>query len=259
MPPRALPRRSLLTIVSAAVVCLVVRGAGAQSSAITVFASNGVKAVVEALQKDAERATGHTLNIQFDTSTALERRIDTAEPFDVAIVTTESMDGLIKKGRIVATTRAPIARSGIGVGIRKGAAKPDIGTAAAMKRTLLGARKITYAQDGASRVHILRMLDRLGIADEMAAKTILEQGSIRSTGRVANGDADLVLTLVSEILPIGGIELVGPLPAEFQSYVSLAAGVGTKSKNAEVARSLIMFLSGPATASTLKAKGMEKP
>ena len=128
-----------------------------------------------------------------------------------------------------------------------------------MKHALLGARKITYAQDGASRVHVLRMLDRLGIGDEMAAKTILEQGSTRSTGRVANGDADLVLTLVSEILPVSGIELVGPLPAEFQNYVTLAAGVGTKSGNADAARSLVTFLAGPAAAATLAAKGMEKP
>jgi len=258
MTPRALAR-ALVTIVSAALVLLVVRDAMAQSAAMRLFASNGVKAVVEALQKDAERATGHTLSIQFDTSAALERRIGSGEPFDVAIVTTESMDELIRKGSIVASTRVPIARSGIGVGIRQGAAKPDIGTAAAMKGTLLRARKITCAQDGASRVHILHMLERLGIAEEMAAKTILEQGSIRSTGRVANGDAELVITLISEILPIPGVELLGPLPPEFQSYVSLAAGVGAMSRNAEAARSLTMFFSGPATASTLKAKGMEKP
>jgi molybdate transport system substrate-binding protein len=251
--------RAVVPIVSVAALCLFVRGAAGQSAAIKVFASNGVKAVVEALQKDAERATGHTLSIQFDTSAALERRIGSGEPFDIAIVTTETMDELIRKGSIVASTRVPIARSGIGVGIRQGAARPDIGTAAAMKGTLLRARKITYAQDGASRVHILHMLERLGIAEEMAAKTILEQGSIRSTGRVANGDAELVITLISEILPIPGVELLGPLPPEFQSYVSLAAGVGAKSRNAEAAGSLTMFLSGPATVSTLKAKGMEKP
>jgi molybdate transport system substrate-binding protein len=251
--------RAVAPIVSAAVLCLFVRGAAAQSAAIKVFASNGVKALVEALQNDSERATARPLTVQFDTSVALERRIEAGEPFDVAVVTTESLDGLIKKGSVVAATRAPIARSGIGVGIRKGAPKPDIGTAAAMKRTLLAAHKITYAQDGASRVHILRMLDRLGIAAEMTPKTILEQGSIRSTGRVANGDADLVMTLISEILPISGIELVGPLPPEFQHYVELAAGVSAKARDVTAAGALVSFLAGPAVTPTLAAKGMEKP
>jgi molybdate transport system substrate-binding protein len=251
--------RAVVPIIAAAVLCLSVESVAAQSAAIKVFASNGVKALVEALQKDSERATGRSLTIQFDTSAALERRIEAGESFDVVVVTTESLDGLIKKGSVVAATRAPIARSGIGVGIRKGAPKPDIGTAAAMKRTLLEARKITYAQDGASRVHILRMLDRLGIADEMAAKTILEQGSIRSTGRVANGDADLVMTLVSEILPIRGIELVGPLPPGFQHYVELAAGVSAKARDVPAAKALVSFLAGPTVTPTIAAKGMEKP
>jgi len=253
-------RRTLgAAAVTAAMFMWLAQEAHGQTPELRVVASNGVKAVVEALQKDGERATGHTLSIQFDTSAALERRIEAGEPFDVAVVTTESLDGLIKKGSVVAATRAPIARSGIGVGIRKGAPKPDIGTAAAMKRTLLGAHKITYAQDGASRVHILRMLDRLGIAAEMTPKTILEQGSIRSTGRVANGDADLVMTLISEILPISGIELVGPLPPEFQHYVELAAGVSAKARDVTAARALVSFLAGPAVSPTLAAKGMEKP
>ena len=256
---RTLPARTGITVVLAAVLSLLFRDAAAQVAPIRVFASNGVKAVVEALQAEAERATGHLLAIQFDTSAALERSIDAGEPFDVAIVTTESMEALIKKGTIVASTRAAIARSGIGVGIRKGATKPDISTPAAIKRTLLGARAITYAQDGASRIHILSMLDRLGIAETIKPKTILEQGSIRSTARVANGDADLVLTLVSEILPIAGIELVGPLPAEFQHYVDLAAGVSVKARDLVAARALVSFLAGPAAAPTLAAKGMEKP
>lgn len=93
----------------------------------------------------------------------------------------------------------------------------------------------------------------------MKAKTILQQESIRSAAKVTAGDADFVLTLISEILPTPGIELVGPLPAEFQSYVVMTAGVGAKSKNAEAAKALIAFLSGPTIAPTLKANWMEKP
>jgi molybdate transport system substrate-binding protein len=185
--------------------------------------------------------------------------MDKGEAFDVAIMTTEMIDDLIKAGTIAAGTRAGVARSGIGVGIRSGAPKPGIKTAEAMKRTLLDAKAVTYAQDGASRVHILKMLDHLGIADQVGRKTILEQGSVRSAGRVAAGDADLIMTLISEILPIPGVELVGPLPAEFQSYVTLAAGVGAKARNPVAARALIAFLTGSEIVPTLKAKGMEKP
>ena len=229
----------------------------AQTADVRVLASNGVKAVMEALVPQAERAIGHPLAIQFNTSASLKQRIEGGEAFDVAVMTSDLIDDLLKQGKITAGTSAGVARSGIGVGIRTGAPKPDISTPESLKRTLLNARAITYAQDGASRVHILEMLDRFGITEAVKSKTILEQGSIRSTARVADGDAELVLTLVSEILPIKGIELAGPLPGELQTYVSLSAGVGAKAKNAAAAKALVKFLSSPAIAPTLKAKGME--
>ena len=233
--------------------------AGQQPAAVRVLASNGVKAVIEELVPRGEHAIGHPLTVTFDSSAALRQSMDKGEAFDVAIMTREMIDDLIKEGKIAAGTQAGVARSGIGVGIRSGAPKPNIKTAEAIKRTLLDAKAITYAQDGASRVHIINMLNRLGIADQVGRKTILEQGSVRSAGRVAAGDADLIMTLISEILPIQGVELVGPLPAEFQSYVTLAAGVGANARNPESAKALIRFLTGSDIAPTLKAKGMEKP
>lgn len=145
------------------------------------------------------------------------------------------------------------------MGIRKGAKKPDIRTADTFKRTLLDAKAITYAGDGASRATLERSFERMGIADQLKRKTILEQGSTRATARVASGDADLVLTLVSEILPAPGVELLGPIPAEFQTYVGFAAGASAKPGNSPGAASIIQFLSGPAVAPVLKAKGMETP
>lgn len=244
---------------AAGLLLLITQPAAQQPSEVRVLASNGVKAVIEEVVPRAERAIGHSLAVTFNSSVALKERIDKGEAFDVAIMTTEMIDTLIKEGKVTAGTQANVARSGIGVGIRSGAARPGIKTAAAIKRTLLDAKAITYAQDGASRVHIVEMLDRLGIADQVGRKTILEQGSVRSAGRVAAGDADLIMTLISEILPIPGVELVGPLPPEFQSYVTLAAGVGAKARSPEAARGLVKFLTGPDIVATLKAKGMEKP
>ena len=251
-------RVSMATL-AAGVLALTARSAGAPTTEIRVLASNGVRAVVQALQQEAEHVTGHRVAVTFNSSVGLKQGMDAGAAFDVVIVTSDMMADLIKEGKVVAGTARGIARSGIGVGIRKGTARPDISTPDAIKRTLLDAHAISYAQDGASRVHVVSMLERLGIAEQMKARTILELGSIRSAARVTSGDADLVLTLVSEILPIEGIELVGPLPSGLQHYIELAAGVGAKAADPAAAKSLVSFLAGPTVVPTLKAKGMEKP
>jgi molybdate transport system substrate-binding protein len=230
----------------------------AQSPEVRVLASNGVRSLLDELRPQSERIVGHSLAIQFGTSASLKELVEKGEAFDVAIMTSEAVDDLIKAGRVAPGTRAGIGRSGIGVGIRAGTPKPDIKTTESLKRTLLNARSITYAQDGASRPYIVRMFETLGIADQMKAKTVLEQGSVRAAARVTGGDAELLITLITEILPVQGMDLVGPLPTEFQSYVSFTAGVGTKAKNAEAAKALIAYLSGPGVMTTLRAKGLER-
>jgi molybdate transport system substrate-binding protein len=227
-----------------------------QGHAVRVFASNGFRAVFDELAPTCERAIGQTLTAQFGTSTSLTEKVNAGEAFDVAIMTTEAMEGLAKAGRVSA--RTPLGRSGIGVGSRAGARKPDIANAEALKKALLAAKAITYAGDGASRPHIERMMATLGIAGVMSKKTILEQGSVRSAAKVASGEAELLITLISEILPAPGVELVGPLPMQFQNYVSFAAATGVKAANPEAAKSLIACVSGPSVAATFKAKGMEK-
>ena len=238
-------------------IALPVQEAAGQTPEIRVLASNGVKAAMEELLPQYARSTGRRLAIQYNSSASLKQSIEAGEAFDVAIVTSELLDALIEDGKVRVDSRAGVARSGVGVGIRTGAPRPDIRTPDALKRALLDAKSISYAQDGASRIHIERMLDRLGIVQDMKPKTILEQGSTRSTARVAQGHADLVLTLVSEILPVRGIELLGPLPSSLQNYVSFAAGVSTKASDAEAAQALVGFLAGPAVAPVLHAKGLE--
>jgi len=228
----------------------------AQGHAVRVLISNGFRAVFDELVPACERSIGHSVTAQSGTSTSLIEKVNAGEPFDVAIMTTEAMESLAKAGKVA--TRTPLGRSGIGIGSRAGARKPDIGNAEALKKTFLAAKSITYAGDGASRPHIDRMMVTLGIADVMTKKTLLEQGSVRAAAKVASGDAELLITLVSEILPAPGVELVGPLPMQFQNYVSFAGAAGVKSDNAAAGKSLISCLSGPNVAATLKAKGMEK-
>jgi molybdate transport system substrate-binding protein len=249
---------SVATVLTAACLLWLGQGAGGQGAAIRVLASNGIKTVLEEFGPQAERAIRHPFAIRFGSSTSLKQSIDDGEAFDVAIVTTELLDQLIKEKKVAAGTSGVVARSGIGIGIRQGAPAPDIRTPEALKRALLESR-IAYAEDGASRSHIVSMLDRMGITSEMASKTILEQGTVRSAAKVVAGDADLLITLISEILPLSGVTLLGPLPQEFQHYVALAAGVGVRAADPAAARALVAFLTAPTIAPVLKAKGMEKP
>lgn len=228
----------------------------AQGHGVRVLMSNGFKAVFDDLLPACEKSIGQKVTTQSGTSTSLIEKVNAGEAFDVAIMTTEAMDSLGKAGKVAA--RTPLGRSGIGIGSRAGAKKPDIGNAEALKKTFLAAKSVTYAGDGASRPHIDKMMMTLGIADVMTKKTLLEQGSVRAAAKVASGEAELLITLVSEILPAPGVELVGPLPMQFQNYVSFAAATGAKSDNAAAGKSLISCLSGPSVAATLKAKGMEK-
>jgi molybdate transport system substrate-binding protein len=225
---------------------------------LRVLASNGFRAVFDDLAPRCEKAIGRQLSTEFGTSTSLQQRAIGAEAFDVAVMTSETIDDLMKAGKLTLSSLVPLGRSGIGIGIRAGATKPDIKTPEALKQALLNAKGITYAGDGASRPYIDEMMKTLGIAKEAAAKTMLEQGSVRAAANVASGKADLLITLVSEILPAPGVDLVGPLPARFQHYVSFAAATSASTANGAESKSLIACLSGPDAAATLKARGMEK-
>lgn len=223
---------------------------------LRLVASNGVRAVIEALAPDIERAIGRELTVEFSTATALKARLAAGEPFDVAILTPALIDELVAEQKIPATSRQSFARSGVGVGIRAGAAKPDIGTLEALRRTLLAAESVTFTADGQSRATIDRAFERLGIAAQMRPKTLLK-GPGEAPHAVVEGGAELVLTLISEILPVAGLELVGPLPQELQSYVSFTAGRSAAARDPAAADALLAYLASARTWQSLDAHGME--
>ena len=250
----------LRVIVAAAFGALVLCGnvTKAQESTLRVLASNGVKAALEQLKSESETQAGRSIDITFGTSASTRQRIEAGEAFDVAILTADVIDELTKAGKIVPASRKPLGRSGIGIGVRAGTAKPDIKDADALKHVLLAERSLTYAADGASRPFIERMFGTLGITDVMKPKTILEQGSVRAAARVSGGEAGFIITLISEIVPVPGLEFVGPLPSEFQNYVSFAAGIGANARSVESARSLIAFLSSASASPAFTSKGIER-
>jgi molybdate transport system substrate-binding protein len=250
-------RKQIAIAVTFAGVLLTTQASGAQTSEVHVLASNGIKAVVEDVLPRAQQAIGHAISVQYRPTAALKQEIDAGEPFDLVIVTAESIAQLNKEGKTFGGEGTPISHVGVGVGIRKGAPRPDISTPEALKRALLGAKAIAYGPSGASFPYVTRMLDTLGIADAMKAKTLFFDTSDGTNGAVADGKADFGITLVSEILPAKGIELLGPFPDEFQGYVHFSAAVSANAKNSEAARALIQFLAGPDAEASIKARGMQ--
>lgn len=233
------------------------RPAPAQNAPLRVFVSNGVKTVIDEIRPQWEHAAGRPLAFEFGTTAALKQRMEAGEPFDVTVLTSEAIADLVKDGKIAGSSRVDVARCGIGMGMRAGAPKPDIHTADALKRTLHSAKSVTFAEAGASRTYLDKMFAQFGMADEMKAKTVLTPSSVDSNKLVSEGKSQYILTLVSEILPAHGVELVGPLPAEVQSYVNFAAGASAMNANAEARKALLQFLKSSTVAPVFKAKGLE--
>ena len=205
-----------------------------------------------------ERSAGRAIELEFGTSASIRQRMNGGESVDLAFITTPVVAELAAGGHLASSSITPVGRAGIGVGIRAGGRRPEIGTADAIKQMLLTARSVTFAREGASRPHLERMFERLGIAAEMQAKTLLEPGSVQAAEKVVAGEAEILLTLVSEILPVEGMELVGPLPAEFQSYITFDAAVGSRATDAAAARAFIACVAAPASAPAFAAEGIER-
>lgn len=225
--------------------------------AVHVLASNGVRGAVEELQPQCEREIGRPLAVTFSSTAALKKKIEAGEAFDVTIIAREAISDLVKQRKLAGDSRVELGRSELGIGIRSGAPKPDIHTVAALKETLRKAKSITFPQDGATRGNIERMFDRLGIATEIQPRIILAPSSGAATASVAEGKAAMVITLFSEIIPVHGLEILGPLPGEFEAGVNFEMAVSSAVKNREGAKALIAFLAGPKPAPTFKAKGIE--
>jgi molybdate transport system substrate-binding protein len=235
----------------------VVAHMSAQAAEIRLLCSNGLREVMLELVPQFERASGHKINVSYGLAAAYKRQIEAGDAFDVAVLTPPLIDDLIKQGKVVAETRSVIARSGMGLMTRKGGQKPDISTGDAFKRALLNAKSITYPSEGASGLYFVGLMDRLALAEPLKAKLKIVPNGAAVEGLVEKGEAELGILPVSEILPLHGVDLIGPFPAEVQGYIVMTAGVSANAKQAGPARDLIKHLMAPAMLSVIKAKGME--
>lgn len=225
----------------------------AQVAPLHVLASNGVRAGMEALKPACESAIGRPLAIDYDSSAGLKRKIEGGDAFDLAIITPEATAELTKAGKLANGTATEVAQTGIGFGIRAGAPKMDVSTSEAVKQALLKAKSIALVREGASRVTIEKMFERLGIAQAIASKIKLESGTVKAGEGVAKGETELEIIPISEIPLVRGVQILGPLPGELQSYVRFQASVSMTAGDAAVARKAIAFLISPVAAAVFKA------
>ena len=240
-----------VTVLIASIHC-----SAAKTSEIKVLTTNGLKGVLNRAGPGFERETGHKLNIQYGAGPLLKKRIEAGDAFDVAILPLDISD-LVKQGKIVADT--VIGRTGYGAAIRKGAPKPDIGTADFLRRTLLKARSVVYTAEGISGTYVRGVVRQLGITDEMKStlRPIKTEGASGPVATVAAGEADIAIAGIAVILGGTGVELAGWLPHELQSYLVFSAGVSGSAGDATAARAFVKALTSPAAVEAFKSAGIE--
>jgi molybdate transport system substrate-binding protein len=249
----ALPLRLVIAL------CVILAGADSAAAAeIKVLTAGAMRGVLDALVPDFEKGTGHKVVLDNATAGVLAKRIGDGEAFDLAIVTPQVIDGLVAKGKI-AGPRVDLAKVGMGVAVKEGAPAPDIATVEAFKAALMAAKSVAYIDPkagGSSGIYFDGLIDRLGIGEPIRAKARLKAGG-HVADLVASGEAELAVHQISEILPVKGVVLAGPLPRDIQKVTTYSAGLPTKAINVEGARAFIAYLMTPSVRPKFAAAGLD--
>jgi molybdate transport system substrate-binding protein len=236
---------------------ILLASAGAPAAEIKVISSVGMRGALEALQPQFEKATHNKLAITFGTSVPLKRQIDDGATFDVVLLPPPMVADLAKSGKVSADSVVNVAKSGLALASRKDAANVDISTPEALKRTLLAAKGVAYSKEGQSGAAAVKLIETLGITEQMKSHVVVETRPGGGVLSVLDGKADLGFSLMSEVLASPEAKLVGPVPAELQTYVVFAAGVASSAGDAAAARSFVDFLRGAGVQSTFTKVGMD--
>jgi molybdate transport system substrate-binding protein len=249
-------KKSPLTAASMLGLALVVSPvAKLHAAELQILAGGAMTGPLKELGAQFESASGHKLVFRFGTTPELIKLATTDGPFDLGVVPREVLKDAAARVRFASGPTTDIARVGLGVAVRSGAAKPDISTPEALKQTLLSAQSIASLPESAAGAQILRVYERLGISEPMKAKTKAQTGPAEVVQALAKGEADLGVFLVN-VLTAPGIDLVGPFPAELQQEVVFTAAVAADTKEAAAVTAFIVYLKGPAAAAVIRAKGM---
>jgi molybdate transport system substrate-binding protein len=223
-----------------------------------VLCTNGLKTVMLELAPDFERAIGTKPVMTWGSAAGLVKELDGGTAADLVILTAESIDELIARGKVVAGSRVDLARSGIGIAVREGARKPDIATPDALKQALLAAKSVAHSKTGMSGIYFPTVLARLGITDAMKSKIVMPEPGTPVGEVIANGGAEMGVQQISELLPVAGIEIVGPLPASLQKITVFSAGILAAAKAPDAARALVKYVA-ERSPPLLASKGLEPP
>ena len=246
--------RSLTAILAAGIAIAVPNAVPA--SEIKVL-SIPLKGPLDNIGAQFERATGHKLMVKYAPSEPLRKQIDAGEPFDVVLIFPELVDELIKQDKVAPGTRVDIARTGLGLVVRKGADKSDIRSIDGFKQAVLTAKSISYAAQGPSGIHLAGVLERLGVARDVKPKLKPVGAGSLVVGPVARGEVEIGIVAISFILAEPGVEPAGPLPRELQDYVHLSSGIGLAAQDANAARAFVSYFGQPGALEVLKAHGLE--
>jgi len=203
-----------------------------------------------------EKATGHKVTTLFTGTLDADKRIAAGEPYDLLIMAQSSIDQHVKGGKVVQNSRVDLARSGVAVGVKAGAAKPDIRTVDALKRTILSAKSIGYST-GPSGNYVISLFERLGVADQVKPKLKQTATGVFVGSIIASGEVEIGFQQVSELSQYPGVDYVGPLPAEVQNYTTFSSGILSNAKEADAARALVRHITSPLAGAVYRKRGME--
>jgi molybdate transport system substrate-binding protein len=227
------------------------------AAVIEVLSTLALRGVFTEVAADFLARTGLAVAAGYKSTNAQLLAISQGATADMAIITRPAIDQLVRAGKIVAGSAADIAQSGVGLAVRAGAPKPDIATVEAFKRTLLAAKSIAFSRIGASGIHFGEVIERLGIAAEVRRKAIIGDSYVGEIA--ARGEAELAVQQISELMPVAGIDIVGPLPGDLQKISVFSAGIFTAARNPAGAAKLIAYLALPELAPILIRKGLSPP
>ena len=231
----------------------------AHAAELTIYATGSMEVALQKLGDEFTKSTGHKLSFVLGTTGVVLNKLKTGRA-DVIVISAEAADNLQKDGRLIAATRADVARSLLGVGVKKGAAVPDISTPDAFKRAVLSAHSIAYpdpALGATSGIYIESLFKRLGIADQVRAKTTVKPVGAEVASAVAKGEIELGLTFLSEFVSNAGVNIVGPFPDAVQNPTLYTAGVAKESANPDAARAFVAYVTRKEAAPALKASGVD--
>jgi molybdate transport system substrate-binding protein len=233
-------------------------GGSAYAADLRVISTRATEELYRELVPQFEKATGHKVTTTFTGTLGVQERIAASERYDVIIMVDSAIDNYIASGRVVAGSRADIARASIGVGVRAGLPKPDIGSAEALKKALLDAKSIGYST-GPSGDYVIGMFQRLGIADALRPKLKQVPTTMLVARFIASGGAEIGFQQANELSHYPGVDYLGPLPPELQETTWRSGGIMTGARAPEAAKALLEFLSGPEAAPVIRRHGLEPP